>query len=151
MITFQKTPVKSEIEGDGRLSAGTLGYLCARNRDAWFDYVHQKLAAAEARGVKRSDIAARLGKSPSRLSKLLAAPGNWTLDTVTELLVAIDREEAVPSSASLLRPKPRNSSSEAILADHCSKQATYKVEIDADLPQQAVISIKITQPQYAEA
>ncbi|MDQ0558669.1 hypothetical protein QO004_000444 [Rhizobium mesoamericanum] len=35
-------------------------------------------------------LAARLGKDPAQISRLLGAPGNWTIDTVAELLFAVD-------------------------------------------------------------
>ena len=35
-------------------------------------------------------LADRLGVSRSRVSKLVTAPGNWTLDTVADLLAAMD-------------------------------------------------------------
>lgn len=145
MTISAKISLKSEIEGDGPLSAGTLGYLCARNRDAYFDFIHQKLAEAESRGVKRSDIAARIGKSPTRLSHLLGAPGNWTLDTIAELLVAICREEPVAASRPILREKLTNSSPSSALEECLRVDTVYRGLSFTDKPPPASIKISYAQ------
>ena len=41
-------------------------------------------------------LADRLGVSCSRVNKLVTAPGNWTLDTVADLLAADGREARRP-------------------------------------------------------
>lgn len=117
MTTSTKTPIQSEIEGAGPLSPSTLGYLCANTRQSYFSYIHEKLTEAEASGLRRKDIARRLNKSPGRLSHLLGAPGNWTLDTIAELLVAISREEFIPNSLPILRDRNHNCTNDDIL-DH---------------------------------
>jgi hypothetical protein len=130
---LQRMPIKAEIEGSGRLSPGTMGYLCALTREAYFDYVHQKLAEAEAKGATRASIAARMGKSPSRLSKILGAPGNWTLDTITELLAAIAKERVVAESTPILVDMQTNSSPDALLADCLGGPTLYKIDITTPL------------------
>lgn len=40
--------------------------------------------------INQSRIAERLGVSRSRISRLLSGPGNWTIDTVGDLLAAMD-------------------------------------------------------------
>lgn len=48
-------------------------------------------AAAEC-GTTRSGIADNLGYSKAHISRLLSGPSNWTLDTVSNLLYALDAE-----------------------------------------------------------
>jgi hypothetical protein len=48
--------------------------------------------AAQENNWKRKDLAVSIGKKPSQLTKWLAGPGNWTLDTVSNLLFAINAE-----------------------------------------------------------
>lgn len=49
---------------------------------------------AREKGLTRSAIADRLGCSRAHISRLLAGNGNWTLDTVGDLLVAMDAHVA---------------------------------------------------------
>lgn len=44
----------------------------------------------EREGLNQSRLAERLGCSRSHVSRLLSGPGNWTLDTVGDLLAAMD-------------------------------------------------------------
>lgn len=109
MTTFRKTPVKSEIAGDDPLSDYALGYLNERVRNSFYDYVLRRFnEAVERDGLTKARLAKRLGIAPARVTRLLGAPGNWTLDTVSELLVGICREELQPHSASYLERAPRN-------------------------------------------
>lgn len=123
MTTFRKTPVKSEVAGDEPLSDYALGYLNERVRNSFYDYVLRRFhAAAERDGLTKARLAKRLGIAPARVSRLLGAPGNWTLDTVSELLVGICREELQPRSESYLERAPRNFRSTDLLSSLLTSQ-----------------------------
>ena len=101
MIFSPSKRILSEIEGGAPLSDGALGYLTQRARNNFYDYVLTKFHEAEAtRGLTKAKLAERLGLGRDRVTKLLGSPGNWTIDTVAELLVGIAREELVPDSNS---------------------------------------------------
>jgi len=47
----------------------------------------------EKAGITKAELADRLERGADRVSHLLGAPGNWTLDTVSDLLFAISGAE----------------------------------------------------------
>lgn len=108
MTYSQKNSVLSEIQGEAAISPGTLAYLCERVRNDFYDYVMSRFRDEEASGLTKTDLARRIGKTPDRISHILGAPGNWTLDTVTELLIAICKEELTPHSRPYIGRPRRN-------------------------------------------
>lgn len=101
--------MKSEIVGEDPLSEYALGYLSERVRNSFYDYVLRRFhEAADQEGLTKAKLARRLGLKPARVTRLLGSPGNWTLDTASELLVGICREELQPKSASYLDRSARN-------------------------------------------
>jgi len=64
-----------------------------------YSFVVEKFLEQERNsGLTKAALARRLGKSPDRISRLLGAPGNWTIETVSELLLGIAGEELIPHS-----------------------------------------------------
>jgi hypothetical protein len=51
---------------------------------------------AERTGVTKRDIAIRLNKDPSQITRWLAEPSNLTLETISDLLLAMDAEAEPP-------------------------------------------------------
>ena len=51
-----------------------------------FTLVHKEF---EKSGITKAVLAERLGKGAEQISHWLGTPGNWTLDTVSDLLFAI--------------------------------------------------------------
>jgi hypothetical protein len=87
MRIFRTTSKLSKPSGRDRIPETTLEYLRTKTRLTLFSLVWREFKES---GVSQSDLAARLGKGTDRVCKLLAAPGNWTLDTVAELLFGIN-------------------------------------------------------------
>lgn len=109
MTMSRQTSFLSEIASeDVRISTGTLAYLGQRLRNNLYDFVLTKFLERESEGFTRADLARRIDYDPGRISRILGAPGNWTIDTVSDLLVGIAAEELVLSSQSLLDQEPRN-------------------------------------------
>jgi len=76
-----------------------------RNRMRAFNVVHAEL---EKSGLTKAELADRTGKGADRIAHLLAAPGNWTLDTISSLLYAISGAEIDYRISYPLDQKPRN-------------------------------------------
>ncbi len=96
MITSPQTSFPYRPEGDERIPLGTLGYMEARNRNRVYDLVIKEFMNS---GLSQATLARRLGKRPDVVCRWLGSPGNWTLDTVSNLLFAISGAEASYSLA----------------------------------------------------
>lgn len=87
----------------------TRTYFSERAKNAWFDYIISKfISASNNDGLTKAELARRIGKRPEQITRLLGAPGNWTLDTIQELLMGISGEEMKPDSCEVLGRSPRN-------------------------------------------
>src|SRR5437764_6274111 len=69
--------------GRQKIPSGTLAYIRTRNRMRMFTVVRQELKKA---GITKAELADRLGRGADQINHWLATPGNWTLDTVSDLL-----------------------------------------------------------------
>jgi hypothetical protein len=109
MSSSRPTSILSEIETGQNLSAGALAYFQARTKNAWHSYILAKFVEEERAGrLTKAKLARRIGKSPEVISRLLGGPGNWTADTVSDLLLGICGEEARPDSTPILGRPVRN-------------------------------------------
>jgi hypothetical protein len=87
MNTYQPTSLAMALLSDEALHPEHLGYLHARAQNKAHDCVLGVfIEEAEERGINKAYIARRLGKRPEVVGRCLTAPGNWTLDTLAELL-----------------------------------------------------------------
>ena len=108
MITSAKNIIVSETESRA-FSSGTLAYYRARFRNRLYHLVLSKFREAEAgEGLTRAELARRTGKRPEVLTRILGAPGNWRLDTVSDLLMGIAGEELDATASSPLAGATRN-------------------------------------------
>jgi plasmid maintenance system antidote protein VapI len=69
-----------------RILPETLGYMRARAKRRAYDMVIREFKKS---GIKKAELARRLGIGADRVSKMLGGPGNWTISTVADLLFAI--------------------------------------------------------------
>ncbi len=80
----------SKPSGQEPIPATTEAYIRTRNRMHAFTLVQKEFQKS---GISQADLAARMRKGTDRVCRLLGAPGNWTLDTVADLLFAISGAE----------------------------------------------------------
>lgn len=79
----------------GRIPVRDLAYYRRRLQNNVFGAIYEHFAAeATARGLTKGDIARRLGKDPSQVTRWLSAPSNLTLETISDILLALDAEPA---------------------------------------------------------
>lgn len=110
MTSSHTTHFLSEVEDlSAEIPVGKLAYLQERTRNNLYHFVLSKFLESEAtRGLTKAQLARRIHCDPAQLNRLLGAPGNWTIDTISDLLAGIAAEELNPDSSSLIVPEQRN-------------------------------------------
>jgi hypothetical protein len=86
MTTSQKTPFLIEILGDEPIPLGKLAYFRERFRDRLYELVVEEFLKS---GMTRAELARRISRKPEQVTRWLGAPGNWEIDTVSDILLAI--------------------------------------------------------------
>ena len=81
----------SKPTGSEPVPSGTLAYFQVRNRQRLYELVLGEFLKS---GITQADLARRLRKAPEIVCRLLGAPGNWGIDTVSDFLFAISGAEA---------------------------------------------------------
>jgi hypothetical protein len=71
---------------DEKIAPAELSYSSARLRLQLHDLI---LSAFAREGISQKDLAVRLNKNQAQISRLLGAPGNWTIETAAHLLYGI--------------------------------------------------------------
>lgn len=91
MLTSPQTLMKSAVSlEDVAISPVILGYFDgAAQSEAHEAVLETFLRMAEEEGITRSFLARRLNKPREQITRWLGAPGNWTLDTLTNLSLAM--------------------------------------------------------------
>lgn len=76
-----------------RLTDREIFYFRQRHRNRVFQSVVAFFAQeAEKRSLTKSEIAEALGKDRSQITRWFSGPGNWELDTISDLLLAMGAE-----------------------------------------------------------
>lgn len=85
-MSTSPTSFLSKPKDGERILPETLGYMRARAKRRAYDMVIKEFKKS---GIKKAELARRLGIGADRVSKMLGGPGNWTISTVADLLFAI--------------------------------------------------------------
>lgn len=109
MTTSRKTSFLSELASGSAIPIEKRAYFQARFKNRLYNFIVSKFLEKEADGLTKAGLARRIGRKPEVVNRLLGAPGNWTLDTVSDLLLGIGAEELEMKSSSLLNRRPGNS------------------------------------------
>ena len=84
-------------------------YYRQRYKNAVFSRLQRFFTDEAAQtGLTKSDIAKRLRREPSQISRWLQDPNNLTLETLSDLLFAMGAEPAPPVFIKLAEQKPAN-------------------------------------------
>lgn len=96
MSTYQQDSFLSEILVGEKIPLGKLAYFRERLRNRLYDLVLTEFLEQEkTRNLTRADVARRIGRRPEQITRWFGAPGNWTIDTVSDLMLAMGAEPAL--------------------------------------------------------
>lgn len=96
MTTYQTISIFHEASED-KISDRTLAYLQERLRNRLYDFIIEEFERQQKEnGLTQTILAKRINKDVSRVNKWLRTPGNWTIDTISDLLVGISNSELKP-------------------------------------------------------
>lgn len=87
--------LSQELDAD-TIPASALAYVGQRAKNSYYHFVMSKFREHK---VTQAQLARKIGKNPAQMNRLLASPGNWTIETIAVLLAGICSEEVVPSSS----------------------------------------------------
>jgi hypothetical protein len=104
------------------------GYFHSRLRNRIYSFVLNKFIEKErSDGLTKAELARRIGRKPEVITRLLGAPGNWTLETISDLLLGIAGEELDVTSTSLLNRRPRNIDADGLL-NHLQRERLLPID-----------------------
>ena len=102
MTTSQTISVWTPFNEDSALSQRELGYFSGRLSTKVYQVVISEFMKREAAGFSKAKLARRIHKSPEVITRLFSGPGNWTMDTVSAVMLGLGFElevSAVPIQA----------------------------------------------------
>lgn len=92
-MSMSQTTFLSDIMNGGPIPVGKLAYFQARLSNLLHEAVLSRFLKLEKeRGLTRADLARRIGRKPEQVTRWFGSPGNWTLETVSDLLIAMECE-----------------------------------------------------------
>ena len=90
MPTSQTPELLAEVLSGETIPIQTQAYFRRRLRLRIYELVTGKFYQLET--MSQADLARRIGRRPEVINRLLGDPGNWTIDTISDLLLALSCE-----------------------------------------------------------
>jgi hypothetical protein len=87
--TFQTLELFEEVVHGDPIPVAKLNYFRTRLRLQLHDLIVRRFQQQET--MRKADLARRIHRAPEAINRLLGSPGNWTLDTVSDLLIGMGR------------------------------------------------------------
>lgn len=88
-------PSFSDIAEGEPIPPEILAYCQQKLRNAFHQLVLREWVNREKAGLSRKDLARRIGKKPEQITRWLGTPSNWTLDTISDLMLGMGVEPTV--------------------------------------------------------
>jgi len=125
-----------------------VAYYQQRQKNRVFAELVQFFAEeAEQHGITKKDLATALSKDPSQITRWLAAPSNFELDTLSDILLALNAE--MDHKIVRFSERPKQNYMHPLIAKHVGAAATKQIRdrmTSASNPTAAVV-LKRVPPQ----
>lgn len=92
MTTSLTTQLTSAISDNADIGPAVSAYFRTRLKLRIQEKLLNIFLDEKERGLTKAEIARRLGKKPEQITRWLTAPGNLSLDTISDLLLAMNQE-----------------------------------------------------------
>lgn len=92
-MNTSQTGFLSEILQGGRIPPAKLAYFRERLRNRLHQFVLREFVARQREGLSQADLARVLGRRPEQINRWLGSPGNWEIDSISDLMLAISKSE----------------------------------------------------------
>jgi hypothetical protein len=92
-----------EIRHSDQIPLRTLEVFRNRFRTQLFDLILSEYSKQARAGFTKRDLARRINRRPEQITRWLGTPSNWTLDTISDLLLGISQAEPAISLRKLNR------------------------------------------------
>lgn len=95
MTTSQKSFLSDVLNAD-RIPVGKLAYFRGRLINRIHALVIEEFDRLSKAGkINKAQLAKRIGREPAQVTRWLGSPGNWTIETLSDLLLAMKCEPSI--------------------------------------------------------
>lgn len=92
-MTMSQTTFLSDVLDAREIPRNKLAYFRARLRNRLYDFIITAFVREQETGkLSKKQLAERIGRRPEQITRWLSGPSNWTLDTISDLLIAMGAE-----------------------------------------------------------
>lgn len=132
MTLSQESSLFSEILSNEIIPEGKMEYFRERHKNRIYDFVVGRFLEKEKNeGLTKAEIARRINKDPAQITRWLSTPSNWTLDTISDLMLVVCAGELNFSVSKFKDIKPRNY--------HQLDHLEYKIQASTSSPSMSVV------------
>lgn len=141
MNTSQKSFLSDVLNVD-RIPIGKLAYFRGRLTNRIHALVLEEFdLLSKADKINKAQLAKRIGREPAQVTRWLGSPGNWTIETFSDLLLAMGYEPTISVRNLAGAAKPAVDQSNIIVMNF-SNATALPVTRSPQLPEMTSTSLK---------
>ncbi len=146
MTTYQRKSILSEVISGEKIPLRVLAYFRARLSNRIHSLMLEEFARLEESGkITRAELGRRIGREPAQITRWLGTAGNWTIETLSDLLLGMKCEPAL-SISNLANTQTRNETPKSSVVVSGSVVITPKIGSITIEPRQPATAIEAASP-----